>query len=1056
MSKHEKQIIVIGIILSIVFLNFLNPLTNSNPTAPTAEQGILDLSQWDFEEDGLVGLNGDWEFYEDQLLSPDDFLNSTTNLYQDVPSVGSQKQSSSVINQDGFATYRLTVNVGEKYEQQIFGVKINDIRMAHKLFVNGQFIGQSGLIGVSNEEHKIGNIPYAAYFNVDQETFDIIIQVSKYDYYDGGIIGEIDFGLREDISKLSLISFGTDLSIIFVLLLFSVYKVVTYSMGRQRNTFYLYNGLFFISLLITFSCRNEKIFMMSFPMIPMDISYKIQDITAYSAIIFIFLSLWKLDRDLTPKWSIRIFCYPMVAYILAVAILPYSVYTHMEIAILFFAGGSMSFILISLVWVYFKRKYEDEETRESILLSILFIFLFLMYYGSINLFDILAALTGQMIEWDTIMKTRSQVMYELGEFREISIVIFVALMYILLALRNTNTVSKLERMSKRLLSMNKMKDEFLAITSHELKTPLHGIMNISSYLLEEKGRISDEQKENLSLIHDTSIKLSNLVNDLIDVSRLKNGEIKLQTSRVDMKVSTQIVFDVLAFEVKGKKIDLVNNISKGTLVIADESRVRQILYNLIHNAIKHTKQGQVTVTSHLVGDTLTISVEDTGIGIPVEKREKVFGYFEQLDQPLPQDGYHSMGLGLYISRQLVEKMEGEMWVDWSEVGEGTRFSFTLPFSKIENLPEQSTVESDQQMQSTAFSQSELEIDQKYEQTILIVDDESTNIRILFNLLTKQHYNVITAYSGKEALAKLSQHKEIDLVISDVMMPEMSGLDLCKKIRETRSLIKLPILLATVKDMPGDIDLGFKAGANDYVTKPFDTKTILARIQTLLSMKVSMEEAFQNELAFLQAQIKPHFLHNALSTIASLCYTDVQEAIRLLKMLNIYLRIIYHTDPTTMFVPLKQELQLVEAFVEIEKVRFDWLYFTLNIEDSLNDDVVIPALSIQPLVENAIRHGLFKQKGERHVSLKIEDHNAMIRVIVEDNGIGISEDVLEQFKKGEIKNAGIGMTNIKKRLDSLQGATINIESAAGQGTKITLELNKKYDIEFNRGKEERYA
>ncbi|WP_175428298.1 hybrid sensor histidine kinase/response regulator [Bacillus solimangrovi] len=1048
MSKHERHIIIIGLILAILFLHFLNPVTNSNPSAPTANKGIIDLTNWNFYNDGLVSLNGNWEFYENELLEPSFFSrNELNNNYQHVPSIGNQQRRSSVINKDGFGTYRLKVMLNDEHNDQLFGLKINDIRMAHKLFINNHLIGQSGEPSNNLETQQIGNIPYVKYFPISQSSFDIVIQVSKYDYYDGGIIGDIEFGLQEDISKLQLVSYGTDLSIIFVLLLFCVYHMSIYFIKVKRDMYYLYNGLFFLCLLISYSCRSEKLFMLFFPSFSIDIAYKIQDISAYSAILLIFGFLHALDSTLLSRRAMRIVCSLLMIYPLIVLLFPYNIYTHIEMVILFFSGGCLIFIFFKLVWVFYKREYEVEK-RELLLLSSIFIFLFFMYFGTINFFDIMVALTGEFVNWEAITKTRSQIIYFLGQYREISIVIFVAVMYILLALRYTHTFGKLEHLSAKLISMNKMKDEFLAKTSHELKTPLHGIINISSYLLEKKDRMSHNQRENLTLIHDTSIKLSNLVNDLIDVSRLKNGGLNLHISHVDIKVSTQIVFDVLAFEVRGKDIELVNKIHPSTLVEADENRLRQILYNLIQNAIKHTEQGEITVSSQLVEDTLYIYVEDTGIGIPIEKREEIFSYFEQHDQLMLDGNYQSMGLGLYISRQLVGKMNGVIWVDWSEVGKGSRFCFTLPI--VQNLKLVEEISSIVPSAPTEQNEDLLEdriCTPNLNQTILIVDDERANIQVLQNILSIQQYKVMISYSARDALIKLKEHPYIDLVITDVMMPEMSGFELCRKIRESNSFIALPILLATVKDMPEDIALGFSVGANDYITKPFDSNTILARIQTLLTMKKSMEDAFRNELAFLQAQIKPHFLHNALSTIASHCYTNVDDAIRLLKMLNQYLRIIYHTTPRTMFIPFEQELKLIEAYVEIERVRFKWLNYTANIDEGL-DGIYIPALCIQPFVENAIRHGVFNKKGEGNVSLTIINLQTFIRIIIEDDGVGLSEDLLKQFKSGELENSGIGMTNIKRRLASLNEAHIQVDSKLNCGTKITLELRKRTEADLD--------
>jgi sensor histidine kinase YesM len=224
-----------------------------------------------------------------------------------------------------------------------------------------------------------------------------------------------------------------------------------------------------------------------------------------------------------------------------------------------------------------------------------------------------------------------------------------------------------------------------------------------------------------------------------------------------------------------------------------------------------------------------------------------------------------------------------------------------------------------------------------------------------------------------------------------------------------------------------------------VTKPFDAGTLIARIQTLIAMKTSIQEAIRNEHAFHQAQIKPHFLYNALSSVISFCYTDGIKAAYLLGMLSQYLRYILDMDRSTLFVPLYRELELIQAYVEIEKARFgERFHFECDVDETLHH-YSIPSLCIQPFVENAIRHGLFEKEGYGKVALKIYEGEEYIKVVIEDDGVGIPDDILYQMSKGEMTTGGIGIPNIRKRLDSIPGATLTFSSEMGQGTKVTMYL-----------------
>jgi len=324
-------------------------------------------------------------------------------------------------------------------------------------------------------------------------------------------------------------------------------------------------------------------------------------------------------------------------------------------------------------------------------------------------------------------------------------------------------------------------------------------------------------------------------------------------------------------------------------------------------------------------------------------------------------------------------------------------------------------------------------------TILIVDDEASNIHILLNILRRHHYNVITAFSANEAMDKMEQYPNMDLVILDVMMPGISGIELCRTLRVRYSILDLPILFATVKDAPTDIALGFRAGANDYITKPFDGETLIARIQTLIAMKTSIQEAIRNEYAFHQAQIKPHFLYNALSSVISFCYTDGEKAAYLLSMLSQYIRYILDMDRSTLVVPLHRELELIQAYVEIEKARFGERFDFIFFMDEGLRSVEIPSLCIQPFVENAIRHGLFEKEGQGRVSLTVQAGSNYMKVIIEDDGVGMPDDLLYQLTGDEQLDGSIGIHNIRKRLGAIPGATLTIHSDLGFGTKVTMYL-----------------
>lgn len=1017
-SMKYRGIVGMGLFFILAFsllVSIYSPTIQDQET-PVAKQGVLDLSKWDFEKQGLVDLDGEWEFYENELLSPTEIRQriDKKSTYLTVPGTWKGKIIEDGMHRKGAGTYRLKVLV--KDSDEILGLKIRSIRMSQKLFINGKQEGESGVPSTDRESFKPGNTPYTVFFQSNTQEIEIIIQVSNFNFITGGIVNSIPLGVQADITKVNSIQIGTDIGIILILGMFGAYHLSFYFVGRREKA-YLLSGLYLLVLSLNNSLYGEKLFQQLLPYVPFESTYKMLEISQFIGSIIIIMFYCSVESRLMSSKRMRIVLSPFVFYLFSVLVLPYGVHIRMKYVFVTYLGIVMLAIIVRMIYLYVRSQSQTTDRKE----------LFLFISGAISLliffFDV-SLYSENVLQTDLVGKC--------------GVIGFIVFFNIMLAVRFSNTYDKTETLSRQLLISNQLKDEFLMNTSHEIKTPLHGIMNMTSFLLEDgEDNLYPIQKQNLWLIKDTSTKLSMLIQDLIDVSLLKHGELRLQQTVVDLRVASQIVFDVLQFELAGKSVRLDNQVEPDVWVLADDSRLRQVMYNLVHNAIKHTDKGFIQIKAYVEGNTVSVTVEDTGTGISPDMHTAIFEYFEQVDKPLPQDGYTGMGVGLYISRKLIERMGGEIRVDWSEIGQGTRMIFTLP--KIERIPGYREVAATGVGQHAQFEHTSLDIVDQSGYTILIVDDEASNIHILLNILRRHHYNVITAFSANEAMDKMEQYPNVDLVILDVMMPGISGIELCRTLRVRYSILDLPILFATVKDAPTDIALGFRAGANDYITKPFDGETLIARIQTLIAMKTSIQEAIRNEYAFHQAQIKPHFLYNALSSVISFCYTDGEKAAYLLSMLSQYIRYILDMDRSTLVVPLHRELELIQAYVEIEKARFGERFdFIFNMDEGLRS-VEIPSLCIQPFVENAIRHGLFEKEGQGRVSLTIQAGGNYMKVIIEDDGVGMPDDLLYQLTGDEQLDGSIGIHNIRKRIGAIPGATLTIHSDLGFGTKVTMYL-----------------
>jgi two-component system sensor histidine kinase ChiS len=268
------------------------------------------------------------------------------------------------------------------------------------------------------------------------------------------------------------------------------------------------------------------------------------------------------------------------------------------------------------------------------------------------------------------------------------------------------------------------------------------------------------------------------------------------------------------------------------------------LHNLISNAIKFTDEGFVHVIAEKKQAHLFISVKDSGIGIPAARLHDVFKSFEQIDGSIERN-YGGTGLGLAVSKQLVELHQGEITVS-SDLGKGSTFTFSIPLASEEAISayrreqDPATEKTVIQPAMVDWAPDELLTTSSSDGAhLLIVDDEPVNLHVLVNHLSQHDFNITTATSGVEALALLKQGLKPDIILLDVMMPKLSGYEVTRTIRKTFTQTKLPILLLSAKNEPEDIATGFKAGANDYLTKPFSKIELIARIEMQMNIQKAL-------------------------------------------------------------------------------------------------------------------------------------------------------------------------------------------------------------------------
>ncbi len=346
----------------------------------------------------------------------------------------------------------------------------------------------------------------------------------------------------------------------------------------------------------------------------------------------------------------------------------------------------------------------------------------------------------------------------------------------------------------------RLKSSFLSNMSHEIRTPMNSILGFTEILLDQ---ITDKnQYKFLSIIDRSSKHLLSIINDILDISKIQSGDFKLVYKPFDIDTLIFSIIEEQQINIKDKKIKLSVSEKNGISINADQLRIKQILINLISNAIKFTNEGSIEVGYHFKETFIEFFVKDTGKGINITDQEFVFDRFRQVDETITRQ-YEGTGLGLSIIKSLVELHGGIVKLE-SKINEGSKFSFTIPIIKFTPQKANKTI---------LVNQFDLEI---YNKTILIAEDQIENYIYLETLLNKNQNNIINTKTGKETI-DVFKMKKIDLILMDIQMPDIDGFACTKAIRQLDSSI--PIIAQTAYSSESDKSKALESGCNNYISKP---------------------------------------------------------------------------------------------------------------------------------------------------------------------------------------------------------------------------------------------
>ncbi|MFA9390517.1 MAG: ATP-binding protein [Prolixibacteraceae bacterium] len=780
---------------------------------PKAVGGIIDLSNWDFDTNGTVKLNGEWEFYWNS------FYYDSINLPQNRPAPSmllvpglwnKSKVDGTEIQGKGYASYRLKIKCNSKEE---LSIKYLNSATSCAIFIDGKLLYSAGKPGKTARSTIPSYQPAIISFTPENEFFELVLQVANFQHKKGGQWEPLLLGTKSQISKYLNHKIFIELLLIGSILFMAIFHLSIFFKHRYERPLFFF-GIFALLIAFKFLVSGEfSIYMLhEFKWIYL---VRIDYLSFYLAVLFFLFFIRSLYPNEILPWVSHTVIVTSILCSASVLVLPlyYFSYVMFYFQLFVVTGGLYAFYVLRLA---LRRKREGANY---------------FIYGFLTLF---ACMVHDILNENEIIYSISLV--------PIGLSLFILFQSFILSLRirnalisNTKLTSELKIQNNEYVYLNnkykvqnenlivakekaeesdRFKSAFLANISHEIRTPMNGIIGFANLLSEEE--LTEERRTiYLNILKERGHHLLGVINDIIDVSKIETGMIEIRNEVCNLNELVHELFSTYFQLTQSKGLKLTQMMAlpdQQSVVLTDIQKLKQIMDNLISNAIKFTPNGTIQFGYQLAGDFLEFTVSDTGIGMTAEEMKIIFDRFNQANTTITHQ-YGGTGLGLSIVKAYVEKMGGQINAS-STPGQGSSFTFTLPYhpqNKVISNKNSSTKEQD------------------YSKilTVLLVEDDPANAFLMEEILEQIHPKILHATDGQQTIEYYQNNTDIDIVLMDIKLPDTNGYDLTKELKLIRGGV--PIIAQTAYALKGDKEKAIEVGCIDHISKPINSKELIGKI-----------------------------------------------------------------------------------------------------------------------------------------------------------------------------------------------------------------------------------